>query len=205
VQQTTQPIKEWLDRLYRRTFRPQLDAATQQTADVLRSVPLFSEFSRSAIRHLAESLHAREYKRDEYIYRERDPSLGMYIIDKGRVRLSTEDEEGNLHEAKQVGDLDLFGELALLGDFRRQETAQAVTETRVLGFFRPELKAMIKRDPKTAAELLNAMAGHVAARHVAFCSLLAEKEGKLVVMRMLDVASMDAGGPGSTTSFHVRP
>lgn len=197
-------MKEWLSRLFRRAFRPQLDAPTQEIAQVLRSIPLFAEFTRSTIRHLAESLHVREYKRDEYIYRERDPSLGMYIVESGRVRLSAEDEEGNLHEAKQVGDFEVFGELALLGDFRRLETAQAVTETRVLGFFRPELKSMIKRDPKTAALLIDALAGYVAARHVALFELLAEREGKLVMMRMLDVAELESNGPASSSSFVVR-
>lgn len=197
-------MKEWLNRLYRRAFRPQLDAPTQEIAQVLRSIPLFAEFPRSTIRHLAESLHVREYKRDEYIYRERDPSLGMYIVESGRVRLSAEDEEGDLHEAKQVGDLDVFGELALLGEFRRLETAQAVTETRVLGFFRPELKSMIKRDPKTAALLLDALAGYIAARHVALFELLAEREGKLVMMRMLDVAELESSGSAGSSSFVVR-
>lgn len=197
-------MKEWLNRVYRRAFRPQLDAPTQEIAQVLRSIPFFSEFPRSTIRHLAESLHVREYKRDEYIYRERDPSLGMYIVESGRVRLSAEDEEGNLHEAKQMADLDIFGELALLGDFRRLETAQAVTETRVLGFFRPELKSMIKRDPKTAALLLDALAGYIAARHVALFELLAAREGKLVMMRMLDVAELESNGSAGSSSFVVR-
>ncbi len=205
MDRTTGRIKEWLDRLYRRAFRPQLDIRTQEIAQTLRSVPLFAEFNRSAIRGLAESMHVRDYKRDEYIYRERDPGLGMYVVQTGRVRLLTEDEEGNLHESNQVGDFEIFGHLGLLGDFRRFETAQAITETSVFGFFRPELKSMIKRDPRTAAALLLSLSGLAAEQHVSLYNLVVEREGKMIASRINDAASkrVDPQAPG--TSFVVRP
>ena len=206
MQRNVTQTREWLARFYRRAFRPQLDVRTQQIAQVLKSLPLLSDFNRGAIRSLAESMHVREYKRDEYIYRERDPGLGMYIVQEGRVRLLTEDEEGNLHESHQVTDVDIFGHLALLGDFRRFETAQAVTETKVLGFFRPELNAMIKRDPRTAAALLHAFAGYAAEQHVSLYNLLVEKEGKMMATHLHDIATkrVDPQSPG-TSSFIVRP
>ena len=205
LQRTILQVREWLERLYRRAFRPQLDIRTQGIGQALKSVPLLSSFNRGAIRSLAESLHVRNYKRDEYIYRERDPGLGMYFVQSGRVRLLTEDEEGNLHESHQIGDFEIFGHLALLGDFRRFETAQAVTETSVFGFFRPELKAMIKRDPKTAAALLHALAGYAAEQHVSLYYLLIEKEGKMMATRMHDIATKRVEPQSPGTSFVVRP
>lgn len=198
-------FREWLQRLYRRAFRPKLDIRTQAIAQALRSVDLFANFNRGTIRSLAEALHVREYKRDEYIYRERDPGLGIYIVQSGRVRLLTEDEEGNLHESQQAGDFEIFGHLALLGDFRRFETAQAITETSVFGFFRPELKSMIKRDPRTAAALLHALAGYAAEQHVAMYNLLVEKEGKVMATRMHNVATKGGDSKSPSASFVVRP
>ena len=197
-------LKNSLQRLYHRVFRPQLDPHTREVAEVLLSIPLFESFSNRSIRNTAGALHVRRYKRDEYIYRERDPSLGMYIIQEGRVRLVTEDDNG-IHELRLAGDLDVFGELALFGDFRRLETAQAITETTVLGFFRPELKTMIKREPQSAAMLLAAMAGYLAQRHVGLCALLAEKEGKLTAMRMMDAAVHFPESRPTGSSLVVRP
>lgn len=205
TQRTLHHFRESLQRLYRRAFRPQLDAHTQAIAQTLRSVELFAGFNRGAIRGLAESLHVREYKRDEYIYRERDPGLGVYIVQSGRIRLLTEDEDGSLHESQQVGDFEIFGHLALLGDFRRFETAQAVTETSVFGFFRPELKSMIKRDPRTAAALLHALAGYAAQQHVAMYNLLVEKEGKVMATRMHNIATKRGDTKSPSASFVVRP
>ncbi len=205
TQRAAQQAREWFERMYRRAFRPKLDIRTQEIAQVLRSVGLLAGFNRGAIRSLAESLHVRQYKRDEYIYRERDPGLGMYFVKSGRVRLLTEDEEGNLHESSQVADFEIFGHLALLGDFRRFETAQAVTETSVFGFYRPELKVMIKRDPRTAAALLHALSRHAAEQYVSLYNLLVEKEGKMVATRMHDVATKRAEPKSPGASFVVRP
>ena len=194
----------WASQLYQRTVSPQPTTRTAEITKVLRSVPLFTSFTRSDMQNFAEALHIRSYRKDEYLYRERDPGLGMYIIQSGRVRLLTEDEEGNLHEVQQLGDFEIVGEFALLGDFRRLETAQAVTDSTVLGFFRPELKSMLRRDSKTAALLLSALAEHVSGYYVRLSSMLIEKEGKMAGKRLIN-ASKNQGIPHQdTSSFIVR-
>ena len=200
-----QRFRDWLGQLYKRTLSPATNLRTIEIASVLRNVPLFSGFRRRELVKFADALHIRSYRKDEYLYRERDPGLGMYIVQSGRVRLLTEDEEGGLHEVKQVSNLGVIGEFALLGDFRRMESAQAVTETRVLGFFRPELKSMVKRDPKTAALLLFALAEHVSEYYVELSSFLVEKEGKMAARRSMDAARNRLYGQQDTaSSFIVR-
>ncbi len=171
---------------------------------MLKAVPLFSGLNRSVMQKFAESLHVRSYRRDEYLYRERDPGLGMYIIQTGRIRLVVEDEDGQLHEVKQISDYDVMGEYALLGDYRRLESAQAVTETTVLGFFRPELKSMLKRDPKTAALLLSSLADYTSDQYMRLASFLIEKEGKMNARRILDVAQSRVTPSQNTSYFVVR-
>jgi CRP-like cAMP-binding protein len=68
--------------------------------------------------------------------------------------------------------------LSLLGDFRRLETAETITEARVLGFFRPDLKNVMRRNPKAAAEITMAMARYVAAQHVEAIRLIEERDGR---------------------------
>ena len=198
-------FREWIGQLYKRTLSPSTNLRTIEIASVLRNVPLFSGFRRRDLLKFADSLHIRSYRKDEYLYRERDPGLGMYIIQSGRVRLLTEDEEGGLHEVKQVSNMGVIGEFALLGDFRRMESAQAIIETRVLGFFRPELKSMVRRDPKTAAVLLFALSEHVSEYYVELSSFLIEKEGKMAARRSMDASrSRLLGQQDTASSFIVR-
>ena len=172
---------------------------------MLKSVPLFSGFGWRELIKFADALHVRQYQKDEYLYRERDPGLGMYVVQSGRIRLLVEDEEGGLHEVKQVSEFELLGESALLGEYRRMESAQAVTETIVLGFFRPELKSMIKRDPKTAALLLFSLAEHVSEHLIQLSSYLMDKDGKMAARRVIDTSRTKVVGfQDSSPSFIVR-
>lgn len=170
---------------YRRMFQRQEDARTRAVVDVLKQMPLFEGLAWGTMWELAEVLHQRRYKRDEFIYYEHDPGIGLYIVQQGVVRLLAEDENGNVHELRQVGDHDFFGALSLMGDFRRMETAQAATETYVLGLFSPDLKTLLKRNPSVGAAVMAALAKHLAEQQVELVQRLAKNEGAVSARRLL--------------------
>ena len=188
----TRRIIHTLRDVYRRMFRRQEDARTREVVEVLKQVSLFKGFSRSALRDLAEVVHRRDYRRDEFLYYENDPGLGLYIIQRGRVRLLTEDENGGVQELRQAVENEFFGTLSLLGESRRMETAQAATETRVFGFFSPDLKTMLKRNPSVGAAAVVALARHLAAGQVALLEQMAQDRGKVAALRLLDDATQQA-------------
>ena len=107
------------------------------------------------------------------------------------MRLFTEDEAGLVHDLRQVSEHELFGELSLFGsgDLRRTETAQALTETRVIGFFSPDLKTMLRRTPKTAAAVTIVLARYLALRQMEMVRLLSERKDKAAAMRLLNGAN----------------
>lgn len=140
------------------------------------------------MRDVAAVLHQRTYRRDEYLYYEDDPGLGLYVVQRGRVRLLKE-EGDTVVELRQVAEHAFCGELSLLGDFRRMETAQALTETTVLGFFRPDLKVVLKRNPQAGADVVLALARMVAAQQAALIRLVAEEEGITEALRLAEDAA----------------
>jgi CRP-like cAMP-binding protein len=115
---------------------------------------------------MASVTHRRTYRRGESLYYEGDPGLGLYIVESGRIRLVTDREPDRSHELRVLEANDMIGGLSLLGDFRRLETAETVTEAQVLGFFRPDLKNVQRRNPKDGTEIIMALARQMAAQHV---------------------------------------
>lgn len=174
---------------FKRIFQTGDDPATRQVIDTLKQTAVLRALPGRTMRDLAEIVHRRDYKRDEFLYYERDPGLGLYVVQSGRVRLLVEDEEGGVHELRQVGEGEIFGKLSLLGDFRRVETAQALTDTRVLGLFRPDLRTLMKRHPGSGAAVLELLARNMAAVQADLVRVLIEKDGKLEAMRLVDAAS----------------
>ncbi|MFB6272352.1 MAG: Crp/Fnr family transcriptional regulator [Salinibacter sp.] len=153
-------------RLYRRLFRRRLDAHTRDIADRLRCVPALSRLSSGALYAMAGVTHRRTYRRGESLYYEGDPGLGLYIVESGRVGLTTDRGAERTSELRVIEANDMVGGLSLLGDFQRLETAETITEAQVLGFFRPDLKNVRRRDPAAGAEIIMALARHMAAQHV---------------------------------------
>ena len=183
--------------VYGRVFQQGENVHTRAHAATLEHVAAFRVLSASARRTLAEAAHTRTYTRDEYLYYEGDPGLGLYVVRSGRVRLLTEDQSGAVHELRQVTAHEIFGEISIMGDFQRMETAQAAAETEVFGLFRPDLSALTKRAPQAGAEITAALARHLVARLVEVMHLVAETDGKVAAMRMLEGAALrtDAGAP----------
>lgn len=170
-------------RLYRRLFQHRLDPQTREIVEILRAVPALGHLSSSTLYAMAGATHRRSYRRGESLYYEGDPGLGLYIVETGRIRLVSESEPGRIHELREVGANEIFGIFSLLGDFRRFETAETVTEARVLGFFRPDLKNVMRRSPRAGARIIMALARHVAAQHVELIRLLEEQEGRTVALK----------------------
>lgn len=169
-------------RLYHRLFRRGLDPQTRQIAEVLQAVPALQSLSSNALYAMAAATHRRTYRRGESLYYEGDPGLGLYVVEAGRVRLFSDADPEHQRELSEVGAHDMFGLLSLLGDFRRLETAETVTEARVLGFFRPDLKNVMRRSPKAGGEIVMALARRVASQHVDMLRRIEARDGRDVAL-----------------------
>lgn len=187
---------------FRRVFSSSEDPKVTEAVETLKQVPMLHGMPRRVLRDLAESVHRRDYKRDEFLYYEHDPGLGMYVVQRGRVRLLVEENAGAVHELRQVGEHDVFGKLSLLGDFRRVESAQALADTRVLGFFRPDLRTILKRHPSSGAAFLEAVSRNLAAMETELIRVLVERDGKVEAMRLVDSATARVDHIAADAAFY---
>lgn len=172
-------------RLYQRLFARQADAQTREVVDLLADVPAFSTCAKSTLYEVAAVVHQRDYRREEHLYFQGDPGLGLYIVQQGRLQLMIEEPGGDVQEVRQLGPNEMCGMLSLLGEFRRLETAKTLTEVRVVGFFRPDLKKLMKRNPKAGADVAMAIARYVAQQHVELVERVAERNGRATAINDL--------------------
>ena len=129
--------------------------------DTLKAVPIFSELSRRELASVERILHLRDYHEGELIFRQDEPGLGMYIIETGRVAIRTDDSAGAMTE---LADGEFFGELPLRDGGDRSATAVAITDTRIYGFFQPDLFALIERDPRLGVKIVMGLAAVIGMR-----------------------------------------
>ncbi len=137
------------------------DEAEDRLADMLRRIPIFADCTRRELAAVERILHRRDYLRDEVIFHQDDPGLGMYIIESGKVAIIAEPSR---HVLSELGDGEFFGELALLTESPRSATAVAVLPCKVLGFFQPDLFGLIERNPRLGVKIVLRLAAVIGDR-----------------------------------------
>jgi CRP-like cAMP-binding protein len=139
---------------------------------------------------LAEAVHQRTYRRDEFLFYQGDPGIGLFVIRSGGVRLLVEDAEGAMHEIRTAGEGEVLGIEGVIGDgsLRRRESAQATGDTRVIGIFSPEYRTLQRRHPRTGAAIAGLLARHAAAALGELQALLSERGDPVAAGTLADEA-----------------
>ena len=109
-----------------------------------------------ALGEIASNMQLKQYPQGEMILREGDPGNALYLIVSGRVRVLKADPKnrgGDLIEIAQLGEGEIFGEFAILADFRRHATVQAMDDCHVYEIPRQLLGELNKSYPEMAAHL----------------------------------------------------
>ncbi len=136
--------------------------STQQN-DIVRVLSrnfLFESLSSRELRFLKELVHLRSFHAGESIFKQGELGIGMYIVVSGSVDIFVSDLQQIEPEASSVhitrlGPDDFFGELSLVEDKgRRTATALACEETKLVGFFKPDLIEIAERNPSTGVQIL---------------------------------------------------
>ena len=119
----------------------------------LKAVPVFEGIPDRGLDIIRSMCHKRVFKEGDHIFHSGDPGVGMYIILEGFVEIYRR-EKGREMKLTTLQTGDFFGELALLEDLPRTASAKALTYTRTIGFFRPDLIGLLARKPRLINKIL---------------------------------------------------
>src|SRR6266404_5694517 len=84
------------------------------TIDNLRQVPLFESLDDDAAKQLCELLETLDCEKQKVLFRAGETGDAMYLIERGKVRISVDAADGRELTLTELGRGDFFGEMALL-------------------------------------------------------------------------------------------
>jgi CRP-like cAMP-binding protein len=122
----------------------------------LKEIFLFQLLDSSEIEEFARVWIERMYGAGMRIFSERNSGDAMYIITKGLVRI-TREEDGKEKEITTLRPGDFFGEIALFEYVARTATATALEDTYVLEITRERFNDFFSEKPHIAAKILYQM------------------------------------------------
>jgi len=129
----------------------------------LRSCRLFGGLPASDLDQVAAITVVKTLARGDYLFREGDPSLGFYIVQKGSInvhRVNAAGKEQIIHIFRAG---DSFAEATLATEAGYPADARAVESSQVLLVQKAGFVALLRRQPELALRMLGGMSLHLRA------------------------------------------
>src|SRR6478672_2257350 len=131
------------------------------TIDTLRHVPLFESLDDETARKLCQLLESIDCKAETSLFRSGDEGDAMYLIERGKVRISVQAADGRDMTLTELGRGDFFGEMALLDGQRRSADAIVAEDARLAVLSREHFLSFMRSSPDIALEMLTALANRL--------------------------------------------
>lgn len=128
--------------------------STASTLEAFSSIRVFEGISPRGLEQIASLAHLRGYDKDEYIFKEGDLGNSLFVVLRGKVRISRE-MSGMGEEALAVLEKGAaFGEMALIDAFPRSADAKAHETCEVLSITKEDFEELLLLNRDLASEIL---------------------------------------------------
>ncbi|MCF8062172.1 MAG: Crp/Fnr family transcriptional regulator [Deltaproteobacteria bacterium] len=111
---------------------------------LIRTIPLFSTLKESDLRRLESRLVRRRYAGGEVLFHMGDEGGNLYIIQRGRVKVTIPSVEGEEVILAILSAGEILGEISLIDGKPRSATVQAMKDTEVLCLFREDFLEVLQ-------------------------------------------------------------
>ncbi|MBA4144242.1 MAG: Crp/Fnr family transcriptional regulator [Azospira oryzae] len=118
------------------------------------SVNLYNVLCPHKVKALAESHVFHHYRKDQFIYFPEEAASHIYMISEGRVRIGHYLEDGKEVISSILTTGEIFGELALAGEEKRKDFAQAMDNAVICPLSIEELKELMYGNRELSFSLL---------------------------------------------------
>jgi CRP-like cAMP-binding protein len=123
-------------------------------ARILKQLDLFKTLNENDHAEIIKQISLEYYPKAYAIFHEGDPGDAFYIIKRGMVRIFHE-AGGEEKETAMLGDGDFFGEMALIEDKPRNNTAQTIEESEVFKLKKDDFIQLVSSTPDMASRISN--------------------------------------------------
>lgn len=130
---------------------------TEMTLEALRSVPLFASLSDDAATELRDLLKVKDVPGNTQVFHKGDTGNAMYLIERGKVRISITDEDRHEITLAEIAQGDFFGEMSLIDGRQRSADAKVIEDARFAVLSRPDFLAFVRSNPDVALGMLGAL------------------------------------------------
>ena len=129
--------------------------------NALRSCRLFAGLAAEDLRQIAEITVLKPLEKDDYLFREHDPSRGFYIVQTGAINIHRVNAAGKEQVIHVFRAGESFAEATLATEAGYPADARAVDTSNVLLVQKAGFLGLLRRHPELALRMLGSMSIHL--------------------------------------------
>ncbi|MCX7875813.1 MAG: Crp/Fnr family transcriptional regulator [Melioribacteraceae bacterium] len=159
------------------------------TFDFLHKVPIFSELNKETLEKIEKVGLRKTYNKGETILLEDETGTALFIIIKGKVKVSRTSNDGKEVIFSILNENDFFGEMAILDGQKRSATVSALEPSEVFIIQRNDFIDLLYSHPEISIALLQELTTRLRNADMKIKSLsLKDAEGKVatVILQIAD-------------------
>lgn len=165
--------------------------------DILGNSIIFSRLNEDELSELAAVAVQSTYRAGEFIFWEGDPAQWFYVVASGRIKVMKHSSLGKEFVIAFFGPSEMFGEVAVFENKPYPGSAQAATDTEVLGIRREDLLSFLAHRPEVALRIINVLGGRLREAQ----GRLSDLAGERVEQRLARTLIMLSAKLGPTLPF----
>lgn len=123
----------------------------------VQTVDIFKHLTDEELEEIYMIAHTRNYKKGETIYMAGDHSDALYVIYKGKIRISRINMSGKEQVLRVVGHGDFLGELSLFSEVEHTDNAEVIEDATVCTISSNDLKEIVTKNASIALKMLDVM------------------------------------------------
>lgn len=128
---------------------------------MLREIPLFSRLDDKALGNLEKAAIRRAYPKNTILISKGDKSDQLFVVLKGKLKVSITDASGKEIIMSLLGAGDYFGEMAMIDGESRSATIVTTQASEVMTISRDDFHRTLMSSPELMFELLKVLARKV--------------------------------------------
>ena len=155
----------------------------KSSSDFLYYVPIFSDLPEETIEQIAQVGIRKTFKKESIILMEEDESGSLFIIARGKVKVTRTSSDGREVILSILSDSDIFGEMSLIDGLTRSATVTALETSELFIIQRNQFLEFLKENPEISIAVMQELSKRLRTADMQIKSLsLKDAEGKVATV-----------------------
>lgn len=152
----------------------------------IATVPIFNHLTADEMNEIVKTTNSIAYAKGETIYHAGEPSIGLQIVHKGRLKIYRLSETGKEQLVRILGPGDFTGELSLFSESVNDAYAEALEPVEICAMDRENLQQFLLKYPAISLKMLTEFSSRLLKSEQQSASIAMETVETRIAMYLAD-------------------